>query len=248
MKPPVGRRWKLLTGAFAIGLLMTGLTACQTTHQVSQTSKDFSGFLGDDQEYAKLKKAGGVEANFVWVDKNAPWKTYTKVCILPVELWASDDPQSPFKNMSQKNKEVLVSLYQTAMAQTIHKDFPIVREPGPDTIVIHAAITEARQSKPVLNLVSSVYPAALVASYGKQMITGTGTGVGVVRVEAYFTDGGTGQRVAEGVDARAGTKAWRSKFDGTWGDVKEAFDFWSARLMMRLKNFQQGDFGPNVPE
>ena len=76
MKPPVSCRWKLVTGAFAVGLLMTGLTACKTTHGVSQTSKDFSGFLGDDQEYARLRKAGGVEANFVWVDKNAPWKTY----------------------------------------------------------------------------------------------------------------------------------------------------------------------------
>ena len=244
MKPPVSRRWKLLTRIFAIGLLMTGLTSCSTTRQVSQTSKDFSGFLGDDQEYAMLKKAGGAEANFVWVDKNAPFKTYTKVCILPVELWASDDPQSPFRNMSQKNKEILVSLYQTALAQTIHKDFEIVREPGPDTVVIHAAITEARQSKPVLNLVSSVYPASVVASYGKQMITGVGTGVGVVRIEAYFTDGGTGQRIAEGVDARAGTKSWGSKFDGTWGDVKLAFDFWSARFVARLKSFQQGDFGP----
>ena len=57
IKPPVSRRWRLLAGAFAIGLLVPGLTSCSTTHQVSDTSKDFSGFLGDDQEYSMLKKA-----------------------------------------------------------------------------------------------------------------------------------------------------------------------------------------------
>jgi hypothetical protein len=74
------------------------------------------------------------------------------------------------------------------------------------------------------------------------MITGTGTGVGAVRIEMYATDGQTGQRVAEAVDARAGTKAWRTKFDGSWGDVKLSFDWWSERFVKRLQLFQQDDF------
>jgi hypothetical protein len=230
-----GRRWKLLAG-----LLAAGLTSCSTTHQVGETPKEFSGFLGD---YSLLQKGGEGQANYVYIDKNAPWKTYTKVCILPVELWESDDPQSPFGEMSPENQQILVSMYHTAMAQAVIKQFEIVTQPGPDTLVVHAAITEARKSHPVLNLISSVYPAALVISYGKQMITGTGTGVGAVRIEAYFTDGVTGQRVAEVVDARAGTKAWRSKFDGSWGDVKLAFDWWCNRFVKRLQLFQQDDFG-----
>jgi hypothetical protein len=236
-----------MAGILLAGLIVSGLTACRTTKQVSQTSKDFSGFLGDDQEYAKLKKGEGTEANFVWVDKNAPWKTYTNVCIMPIELWASDDPQSPFANMSKENQDRVVGLFHTALAQTIHKDFVIVKEPGPDTIVIHAAVTEARPSKPVINLFTAVYPAGFVVSLSKQAITGTGIGVGAVRVEAYFADGVTGQRVAEGLDARAGTKAWRSKFNGTWGDVKLCFDWWSERCVTRLKMFQQDNFSPNIP-
>jgi hypothetical protein len=234
-----GRRWKFLAGILAAGLLAAGLTACRTTHRVSESPKDFSGFLGD---YSQLQKGTGDEANFVWVDKNAPWKTYTKVCIMPVELWESDDPQSPFGKMSKENQEILVSLYHTAMAQAFVKQYQLVTQPGPDTLVIHAAVTEARKSKPVLNLISAVYPAALVLSYGKQMITGTGTGVGAVRIEAYFADGVTGQRVAEAVDMRAGTKAWRTKFNGTWGDVKLSFDFWANRAVTRLHLFQTDDF------
>ena len=139
-----------------------------------------------------------------------------------------------------------MSLYQTALAQTIHKDFEIVREPGPDTVVIHAAITEARQSKPVLNLVSSVYPASVVASYGKQMITGTGTGVlvwcGLKPISPMVELASVWQReLMRGPERSLGF----SKFDQhAWGDVKLAFDFWSARFVARLKSFQQGDFGP----
>ena len=245
--PSGSRLLKPLTGFMAAALLAVGLIGCATTKEVSETSKDFSGFLGDAQEYAKLQAGEGTEVNFVWADTNAPWSTYTKVCIMPIELWASDDPNSPFKGMSHEDQERLVSFFHTALAETIHKDYEIVKEPGPDTLVIHAAITEARKSRPVLNLVSSVYPAALVISYGKQLITGTGTGVGEARIEAYFTDGGTGQRVAEDVDARAGTKAWRTKFNGTWGDVKLCFDWWSGRFVTRFKMFQQGNFSPNVP-
>jgi urease gamma subunit len=235
-------RWKTLAGIIFAGLMLTGLVGCSTTRQVSQTPKDFSGFLGD---YSELHKGTGDQLNYVYIDKNAPWKTYTKVCILPIELWASEDPQSPFGKMSHEQQQVLVSLYHTAMAQEVIKKYEIVNQPGPDTLVIHAAITEARKSKPVSNLISSVYPAGLVISYGKQMITGVGLAVGTVRVEAYFTDGETGQRVAAVVDMRAGTKAWRSKFDGSWGDVKLAFDWWCNRFVTRLQLFQQDDFGTN---
>jgi len=239
MNPPSRRRWKLLVGFAAAGLLVGGLTACRTTHQVSESEKDFSGFLGD---YSNIQKGQSGEANYLWIDKNADWAKYTKVYIMPVALWESDDSQSPFGKMSHENQQLLVNMFHTAMAQEIHKNFEIASQPGPNTLVIHAAITEARKSRPVIDLVSSVVPMAIVLSYGKQLITGTGTGVGAVRVEAYFTDGVTGQRVAEAVDARAGTKAWRSKFDGTWGDVKLAFDWWAERITQRLQLFKAGDF------
>ena len=94
----------------------------------------------------------------------------------------------------------------------------------------------------MLNLISTVYPAALVISYGKQLITGTGAFVGTVRIEAELTDGATGQRIAAAVDERAGTKALRTKFEGSWGDLKLAFDWWTQRLDARLELLKKGDF------
>ena len=239
MNQPGSRRGKLIIGIIAAGLLLGGLTACRTTKQVSETEKDFSGFLGD---YSQLKKGDGKEANFIYIDQSANWAKYTKIYIKNIDLWHSNESNSPLGKLSKEQQQILVNFAHTALTEALGKDFQMVDQAGPDTLVIHGAITEAKRCWPVLNLFSSVYPAALVISYGKQLITGTGTGVGSVRIEADFTDGVTGQRVAAVVDERAGTKALRSKFDGYWGDFKLAMDWWATRLNERLELLKKGDF------
>ena len=62
------RRWQILTVLLAAAVLVGGLTACRTSHQVSQSKKDFSGFLGDN--YSMLEKGKGFQANWVYIDKN----------------------------------------------------------------------------------------------------------------------------------------------------------------------------------
>ena len=82
----------------------------------------------------------------------------------------------------------------------------------------------------------------MALSLTKQLITGKGIGVGYVMVEADFTDSVTGERLIAAVDARAGTKALRTKFNSTWGDVKLAFDWWAQRVAVRAELLKQGDY------
>jgi len=77
----------------------------------------------------------------------------------------------------------------------------------------------------------------------QRMITGTDIGVGKVVIEAELLDGQTNQRVCAAMDARAGTKALRTKFNSTWGDARLAFEWWGQRTDKRLMLFKQGDFG-----
>jgi hypothetical protein len=240
MNQPDGARcWKSLTGLAAAALLLGGLAGCGTTKQVSQSPEDFSGFLGD---YSMLKPGHGKEANYVYVDRSVNFAKYTKIYIQNIDLWKSNDPDSPFGKMSPENQQMLVNFVHTALAENLAKDFQLVDRAGPDTLVIRAALTEAKKSRPVLNLASSVYPATLVTSYAKQALTGTGSFVGKVMVEVDLTDGMTGRRVAAAVDARAGTKALRSKLDGSWGDVNLAFEWWAKRLNDRLELLKRADF------
>jgi len=225
----------LLAIALSVGLL----AACATTHHVNETPADFSGFLGN---YSMLQKGSGGESSYLYIDKSIKFAKYTKVYIKPVELWKSDASTSKVNQMSPEDQQLLISYFHTSLNDNLKSEFQIADQPGPDVLVVHAALTEGRGSKPVMNLVSSVLPIGLVISYAKRAITGTGTSVGVVYIEAEFTDGGNGQRVAAVVDARAGTKAWRTKFGGTWGDAKLAFDWWSQRLAARLALLKRGDY------
>ena len=232
-------KYNQLIAGVVLGGLLLGLTACRTTKQVSENEKDFSGFLGD---YSQLKKGDGNEANYIYIDKSANWAKYTKVFIKPVELWKSNDKDSSLGKLSKEDQQKLVSFFQTALVTALETNFTIVDQAGPDVLVVHGAITDAGKSWPVLDLVTTVYPAALVISFGKQLITGTGAFVGEVRIEAELTDGATGQRIAAVVDERAGTKALRTKFEGSWGDLKLALDWWSTRLDARLELLKAGNF------
>jgi Protein of unknown function (DUF3313) len=229
----------LLKCILTVALTVGAMSACQTTHQVDEKQSDFSGFLGN---YSQLQKGSDDEANFIYIDKSVHWAKYTKVYIKPVELWKPDSPDAPLSKLSPDEQQKLVSGFQTAMAEALKKDLTLVSQAGPDVLVIRAAITGGKGSKPVMNVISSVLPVGLVISYAKQAITGTGTAVGVIDIEMEVLDGATGTRIAAAADSRAGTKAWRTKFDGTWGDAQLAFDWWAQRLDARFKLLKAGNF------
>ena len=121
--------------------------------------------------------------------------------------------------MPVEMQQMMVNFFYTVLSNSLSKDFQIVNQSGPDTIVLHVAITEARKGRAVINFATTIIPWGIVISAGKQVITGGGVGVGGVSVEAEATDGQTGQILAMGVDQRLGTKALRTKFNGTWGDA-----------------------------
>lgn len=224
------RCWRLVSGILAIALLVS-LTACSTTRQQTKWVPDNSGFLGD---YSQLQPGTNGQARLVYLNPNADWAKYTKIWIKPIELWKSDDPNSPMGSISPDNQQKLIDLLNTSLSNSLSQNFTIVNEGGPDVLIIHAAITDASKSRPVAGLVSSVYLPLKVISLGKQTLFGTAIGVGSVTIEAEFLDGQTGERVAAVVDSRSGTTAIRSKISSTWGDVEKSFDWWAQRLDQRL--------------
>jgi hypothetical protein len=228
---------KFLTPVLVAGLLL-GAVGCATTSQVSEDKQ--SGFLGD---YSMLQRGEYGAANYIYINRDVNWAKYTKVWIKPLELWKADDPESPLGKMAAENQQMLLDSFYAALYEALTNNFQIVDHGGPDVLVVHAALTDGRPSKPVINVVSRVYLPLKVISYGKRLVTGTDLGVGLVEIEADFTDGQTGQRVCAAMDARAGTKALRTKYDNRWEDIKLAFDWWTQRVDKRLAMFQKGDFG-----
>ena len=83
-------------------------------------------------------------------------------------------------------------------------------------------------------------------SFTKRIVFGTHTSVGLIQIEAELLDSQSGERLAAGIDRRAGTKAWRTKFSGRWVDVREAFDWWAHRLQTRLAELRQQSSQPST--
>jgi hypothetical protein len=226
------RRLKFLSGILMGGLLL-GLTACSTTHQTRSVTE--SGFLKD---YSLLKPGTGDQAKLLYIDPSVNWTLYTRVYIEPVELWKSDDPKSKLGKLDQEDQQLLINYFYTALSNSLSKDYTIVDHAGPGVLVVHGALTEAKKCRPVSNLVSSVVPMGMALSLVKRVVFGTGLGVGECQVEAELLDGQSGFLLAEAVDRRAGTKALRTKFDGTFGDVKLCMDYWSQRLTFKLEQLR----------
>lgn len=230
------RGLKFLSGILMGGLLL-GLTACSTTRQQTRGTIEPSGFLGD---YSQLHEGTNGQARLVYWAPDVNWAKYTKIWIKPVELWNSGDPESRMGKVSPENQQHLIDLFHTALYNTLSTNYTMVDQGGPDVLVIHAAITDTKKSKPAIGVVSSIYLPLKLISFGKQELMGTGIGVGSVTIEAELLDGQSNERLCAVVDSRSGSMAIRSKFTGHWGDVEKSFVWWAERLNTRLAEEKAG--------
>jgi hypothetical protein len=230
------RLLKPLSGVL-IGSILLGLTGCSTNRQQTKGTPEPSGFLGD---YSAMQAGMADRANLYYEKSGVDWTKYTKIWIKPIELWNSGDPDSPMGKISPENQQALIDLLNTSLNNALSTSYTMVNQGGPDVLVIHGAITDAKKSKPVAGVVSSIYLPIKLISLGKQTLTGTAIGVGSVTIEAEFLDGATSERLVAVVDSRSGTSALRSKISGTWGDVEKSFDWWAARLSQRLAEEKSG--------
>lgn len=230
----------LLTAGLAACMLLC-LTNCKTTRRITKERYNQpSGFLGD---YTQMHKGTNGQAHLVYFRPGSDWSKYAKIWIQPIEIWKSDDPASPINRVSPENRKKLLDLFHTALHNTLSDQYVMVEQGGPDVLIIRAAITEFRKSRPVVGEVSALYLPLKLVSLGKQTLKGTAIGVGTVTIEAEFLDSETNKRIAAVLDARSGTTALRSKFTGTFGDIEKSFRWWAERLKIRLAEEKEGKTG-----
>ncbi len=109
-----------------------------------------------------------------------------------------------------------------------------MQEPGPGTLRIRPALTEARKSRAVLNLVSTVFPYGRVFSEARNLVTGTHSFAGAASGEVEILDAQSGQVLIAAVDRRVGGKTLRGA-TSTWDDVRRSFDEWAKKIGARLR-------------
>ncbi len=211
-----------------VGFIAFVITGCATTEQVS--SARVSGFLGD---YSQFHPGRSGQAKYVYRDKSVDFAKYNKVILEPVQLWAADNSDSTLNSLSKEDQELLVNYLYVSLSDALKRDYVITDATGPDVMRIKCAITEAKASSPVKEILSTVTPYGLGISYAKKLTLGTHSGAGIVGIEGEVCDSVTGKRLAAVVDRRASTKSLSSSYT-RWGDVQDAFNFWARRMQTNL--------------
>ena len=219
---------KQITRLVSLCVMALVIAGCATTEQAPNAQ--MSGFLGD---YTQFHRGKGGQAEYVYRDMNVDFSKYQKIILEPVQLWASEGSASILNSLSKEDQQLLVDYLYVSLSDAFKRDYAIVNEPGPDVMKVRCAITEAKASSPVKEILSTVTPYGLGISYAKHFMLGTHSGVGVVSVEGELLDSLTGQRLAAVVDRRAGTKSLADKYT-RWGDVQDAFSFWARRMQTNL--------------
>ena len=223
----VNRRISVL---FVCLVVLAWTSGCAGTKQTRSATPQ--GFLGD---YSMLKEGQGEQAQLVYVNPKTDFSTYGRIYLEPITVWVA--PGSSLHDVDQEDLQRLADYLYAALRRELEFDYVMVNQPGPGTLRVRAAITEARKSKVVLDIVSSVLPQARLVTSAIGLATDMPSAVGSTSIEVDITDSLSGERLAAVVDERSGTKSIRGAHR-TWGDVDDAYDVWAEKLRTRLSQLR----------
>jgi hypothetical protein len=199
----------------ALGFALVASTiSCATTK-----SGDFLGNYGKDLQPAP---SGGAER---WLKPGVDFSKYNKVMLDHVVFFFADDSDN--KGIDTSDLDEIAKECDLALVNALKDSYPIVAEPGPDVVRLRFAITDMKQSRPVLSGVTSVVPVGLAISIVKKGATGGWTGSGATTSEMMAIDSMTNDVIAA---ARGDRKAGFTERFTKWGSTADAFTFWGERL------------------
>jgi hypothetical protein len=189
---------------------------------------EISGFL---KNYSQLEKGKDDQALLIYINPQAHFAQYDKVVISPVSVWRSAD--SDLDDIPYEEIQKMVDYLDNALRENLKEEFTVVERAEPGSMTVRVGLTEARDSKIVLDTISNVLPPAIALNLVKKVATGTSAFVGRTRIELEILDSITGRRLLALVDERAGSKSFKGKFD-KWDDVHQAFNYWAKKMQTRL--------------
>jgi hypothetical protein len=211
----------------AVALLFA--IAC-TTPRAPRPSVDNSGFLDD---YSRLQP--GREGGFALVYRNpkAEWASYDKVLLEPVTLWRSG--RQSLDAVPEGDLLRLIADLEAAVRRRLGSEFKLVEEPQPGTMIVRLAITEARATDPILDV---------LRGHGRDDVT---KGMGPLHeetrrfieraeIEGEIRDAHTNELLAAGVDKR---RAGAPEIT-TWADLDRAAEAWAKRVFAPLELRKRG--------
>ena len=207
-------------------LAATFLCACACAPRRPHQPADVSGFLDD---YSLLRPGSPGEVALIYRNPEAHWTSYDKVLFEPVTLWRSG--KNSLGSIPEGDLLRLVTDLETAVRRRLGAGFALVDDPDAGVMRIRLAITEARASDRVLDVLRARSGGDVTAGNGA-LNPETRKFIEQAQIEGEIRDARTDQLLAAGVDRRRREGALPID---TWADVDRALEFWAERVCARLE-------------
>jgi hypothetical protein len=189
--------------AFSASLLMFGCKANMPQE---------TGFLSD---YSKLQKRSS--ASMVYVNNQMLGK-YSQFIIDPVQVHFYNEKDE--KKVPQAKLQVLRNTMRQDLVSNLEKaGYQVVETPGPGVARMRIALTDIKQSTPVLNVI----PQTAIS----------GVGLGGASMEGELVDSQTNQQIAAMIESQLGQR-FRLANVTTFGDAEAIINDWAQRIVQRI--------------
>jgi hypothetical protein len=212
-------------------LVATIVLAAACAARRAQPPADVSGFLDD---YSSLRPAAPGDVALLYRNPDARWTSYDKVLLEPVTLWRSG--HKSLDPVPEADLLRLIDGLEHAVRRRLGQGFTLVDEPGPGVMRIRLAITEARATDPVLDVMRGRASGEAKAGSGP-VDRETRRFIEAAHIEGEIRDAQTNQLLAAGVD-------WRRREGArpidTWADIDRGLDAWAERVCGRLEARTEG--------
>jgi hypothetical protein len=218
-------------------LTATLLLAAACAGRQARQPPDASGFLDD---YSLLRPGKRGDVAFVYRDPAADWTSYDKVLLEPVTLWRSG--RNSLDPVPEGDLLRLIADLEGAVRRRLGDGFELVDRPQPGVMRISLAITEARASDPVLDVLRAHGDGDATPGSGP-LHPETRRFIESAHIEGEIRDASTDRLLAAGVDRRRREGAPPIT---TWVDVDRALGFWAERVCARLEARTRGR-APTTP-
>ena len=218
---------KVITAVMGIALVSFAVSCASTGSQPKEpaAAMEKKGFL--DGYYANLQPGPEGGAKMRWLKPGVDFGKYNKVMLDSVIFYFADDSEN--KGIDAVEMKDLAEGCDQQVVNVLKDAYPIVAEPGPDVIRLRFAITDLKQSRPVLSAVTSVVPIGLGISIIKKGAVGSWTGSGATSAEVMAMDSMTNDVIAVAQDDKSA--GFTERFS-KWGSAEDAFKFWGERIKL----------------
>ena len=216
-----------ITIAAVIGFFAL-LEGCASTFQAK--SEQEASFL---DEKGKFGVASEAVIPHVHSQIRTNWSSYTKIQLNPVRV--SNDFSEDVGAEAKEEYSDMANAFHDMLSERLSKDYVLVHEPGPGTMVIQVAVRHAERSWIAPQLLSKISWQLQALNGVVTYFRGKPAFAGEITIDFSVRDSMTGKLLFAGLDRRVGG---HNLFDkevlNSWGDVQNALQFWVEQSAYHL--------------